>query len=298
MALDKREVRQAVAPTVGDLGVTGYITTTAAGNANGLTFVTSQFYGYGADHLRNLWILPTSGTQEGKYREIDDFDGTTPASSSTSTIKGTAWSAALASGVTGELYRYDPALYTIAINNAIKSAYQWIFNPALDSSITLTAQDFRYTLPTGITPQMVKRVMTEGNSPYDSQPYYNREDYVFSPDNTEIWFNMRYVKNEVDFTTGKKLYIYAQKYLTELDADTNLTIVTDSTDKIELTKTTDHWRLFLMFCTAEMFTLLAGIASNPDRSTHSKQRDESWDLALKQAPLLAMPAMPTAYSWS
>ena len=78
--LTKRNIRQDLAPLVGDLGPEGYLTTTAAGNANGLTFVCDQLYNYGADQIRNIWAMPTASTQEGKYRQIEDFDGTTPAS--------------------------------------------------------------------------------------------------------------------------------------------------------------------------------------------------------------------------
>lgn len=300
MALTKRQIRQALAPLVGDLGPEGYLTTTAAGNANGLTFVCDQLYNYGADQIRNLWALPTSGTQEGKYRQIDDFDGTTPSSSSTATIKGTAWSAALASAVTIELYRYSPAFYTLAINNAIISSYPWLFNPALDASITLTADDYKYTLPSGITPEMVKRIAVEGVTPFASQPAPAgvRDDWVFNPDNTEIWFNMRDSARVRNFTTGDTLYVYAQKYLTALTAESTAgTIASDTTATVELTTTTRFWRLFLRFAKAEFFTLLAGTASNPDRDIHVKMASEAWSEARQFAPLEAMPPLETTYAW-
>ena len=297
MALDKREIRQAVAHLVGDLGVTGYVTTTAAGASSGLTFVTTQHLGYGADSTRNLWALPTSGAEEGKHREIDDFVSGTPASSSTSTIKGAAWSGALASGVTIELYKYNPSLYTIAINNAIMSSYPWIYNPVWDRSISLTADDFRYTLPSGITPEMITKMMVEGVSPYASQPDpdSNITNFVYSPDNAEILFNMRDPNRKINFTTGRKLEIFARKYLTALAADTQSAIVTDTTDFVELTKTTRYWRLFLIACKKEMFGLLAGTAANPERDHHAKMYKEAVEEFDKNKSTLAMPPMASTY---
>lgn len=285
---------------VGDLGPEGLITTTAGGNANGLTYVASQLLNYGPDWTRNLWTLPISGTQEGKYRQNDDFDGTTPSGSSTTTIKGPAWSAALATAVNLELLRYSPAFYTIAINRAIESVYPWVYLPALDGTVTLTANDYHYTLPTTITPEMVSRVMVEGSSPFDAHPdpQNTREDYVFSPDGTEIWFGMRDPTRRYPFTTGKKLYIFARKYLTQLAADTTQgTIATDTTATVELVVNTRAYRLFLKAARMEMYSLLAGTAANPDRDLHVKMFQEARDDFNKNKVAMAMYPLPSGSSW-
>ena len=142
--------------------------------------------------------------------------------------------------------------------------------------------------------------MIEGDTPYSGKPspWGNIENFVFSPDNAEIWFNYRDTSRSGNFTTGKKLYIFAQKYLTELTADTTQgTIAAYTTAVVELTKTTGAWRLFLRVAKAEMFTLLAGTAANPDRDIHVQMKAEAWAEVEYFSAREGMGSMATTFGW-
>ena len=109
-------LRQQVSELCGDwnslaLGGTAS-TTSGAGNAGGTTAVDSALSTEDDDHFNDdYFLLMTSGTDDGNFRPVSDFTGST----GTITV-GRAFSAQIASGVTYELHRYRPSDYTLALN--------------------------------------------------------------------------------------------------------------------------------------------------------------------------------------
>lgn len=106
---------------------TGMVAGTTTGAGSSTTAVDSGMAGFGDRHFAGWWILLTSGTYSGHFRQIDDY------TSSTGTF---TWLRALAGGsgssVTYELYKHDPRWLTQAMRDAVQWAY-----PALSRPMTL-----------------------------------------------------------------------------------------------------------------------------------------------------------------
>ena len=152
-------------------------------------------------------------------------------------------------------------------------------------------------MPTSITPEMVTKVATEGDGVFAARPYWNVKNYEFNPDGSEIWLNGKTTHRFDSLQTGKLLYLYAQNYLTPVADDTAQGILTtDATAKVELVPGTRAWRLFLMYCKAEMFSLLAGISENVNRDLHAKQAAEAWKEVFTSRAALQMAPMAGTYS--
>lgn len=268
--------RQALAPLVGDY-IPGVCTSNGA--ADGSTFISSYFIGHGKDTYRGWWALITSGTYGGatpKYRRVTAFDSVTGIFTITAPLGGI-----VANTVTFELHQFSPDFFTRAANSAIRRVWPDIYLPGLDSSLTVTAGTYSYTMPTGLTQDMITKVMVEGEGSFDEIPTTERLDVSYPPDNSKIWFNRSGPIQE--FTTGLKLYLFLAKYLTALDVETTQgQLTTDTTAKIELEQTTQAWQALLAMGKAMIFNDAAARAG----MERYKMYTELAAAALKEAEAL------------
>ena len=94
---------------------------------------------------RNAWFLPTSGTYSGTEKQVSS----STLSTNTLTV-GPAYGGALASGITYELFkRFSAAVYQEALNQAIREVGSVALVDKVDVSLTLAANTWEYTLPSG-----------------------------------------------------------------------------------------------------------------------------------------------------
>ena len=119
MATTYETIRQRVREYAGELG-NG--TTSSAGNGGGTTAVDSGLSPDDDAYNDHFFLLLTSGTNDGESRRVTDYTGAT----GTITV-GRAFTAQVASGVTYELLRYDPAHYLAAVNQAGNQLYPKLF---------------------------------------------------------------------------------------------------------------------------------------------------------------------------
>lgn len=291
MAITKKQGREALARTIASWFPA---TTTSAGNAGGTTVVAARFVGEQKDSYRGYYLLLTSGTLTGSpagttpvFARCTAFDGTTGTFTVTPAFAGQ-----VASSVTFELHAFSPELFTEAMNNAIAAYRRYVFNPLYDATITLTASTWEYTMPTGVTPDMVSRVMMEGTGDYDGIPdprLLPRNIASYSQDGAKIWLNRGLGAKSVEVITGRSLYLVGKKYLTIFAKDTTYgQLVTDITAKAELTEDTQAWKLFMEFSAAELYMLLASGPMVQNRTEMIALSEKLESRALANAPTMRM----------
>lgn len=123
-------IRRRVAEQLSDWTPNG--TTSGAGNAGGTTAVDSALSGYPDITFPGYWLLLTSGTNVGEARIISVF------TSSTGTITVTrAFTAQVASGVTYEIHKYEPADYTAAANRVAEESFGDLYLPIENVSLVV-----------------------------------------------------------------------------------------------------------------------------------------------------------------
>lgn len=96
--------------------------TSSAGAAGGTTTVATSLTGYGNDYFNGYWLvlpLGPAGLTSYTATPVTDFVG----SPGTLTHAAVGAPTQVASGVTFELHRYDPAIIHTALNEAIKSLF-------------------------------------------------------------------------------------------------------------------------------------------------------------------------------
>jgi hypothetical protein len=282
MALSKQVAREAL---MRFCGLWNPVVTTTAGASDGTTFISTDYSGYGADTHEAMWATPRTGTHAGLYRQINSFSGTT------FTVVRAYGAAAVATGLTVEISAIRPDLYTEALNRAIVDAWPHLYLAGLDSSTTLTTGDLTYSLPSGVTPEMIARVATEGatGTPWEGRPRYERDDWECTPDNATLWLGARATSRYQDVETGKKLYLFLHKYLTKFDADSTFgTLATDTTDKIELTAGTDAWDLYLMYARACLYELIAAAPMTQGRGEYLAMAQNFRQMAVAATPAKRM----------
>lgn len=257
MALTKRALRASLKVLIGD---DSPVVTTAAGLTDGTTFVTSQFDGAERGYLHGLWAMIESGEHDGKYRPIDvaeDSEG----SPRTFHLAGTALAgvAGIISGINISVHHIRPDQYTRAINEAIQLAYPHVYLAAMDSSLLVVANQVQYTLPAGYTPRLIRSIWMEGEGSYDEIPTYLIHNVRYSPDETKLWINAVPGLRQDLLTATRKIYIFTEKYLTLLAADTAYgALVNDSTAVVELTTGTQEEELLLLYAKARLFSIISG----------------------------------------
>lgn len=229
----------------------------ASGNGANNTLVCAALAGYQNNTFKGQWLYfksgTTAGTDDGKYRQVTSFDGATGTFTFTPALTNTT-----VANIVAEVNPHRPDWYTECALRAATLVWPALCVPTLDGSLTATSGDFTYTLPSGITAEMITQVMEEGEGNFDELPHRLLEDVSFSPDGSILWLNRTNLHRYRDVTTGHKLYLFARKRLTNLDRDTTFGQLTnDSTAKIELVRDTPQWALFLMFSKAAMYERLA-----------------------------------------
>lgn len=117
----KANARQAVAQ---DMRAYDFGTTTSAGNAGGTTLVASAYIGDETDLHVNKWILITSGSNNGEFRQVSAFTN----ASGTFTVRN-AFTAQVASAVTFQIYTFKPSDFTLAVNKATRNNPDSLFRP-------------------------------------------------------------------------------------------------------------------------------------------------------------------------
>lgn len=259
MTITKKQGREALARAI---GAWLPAVTTSNGNAGGTTVIAARFIGEQKDAYKGYFLLLTSGaiTSSGVtplFCRVTAFDGTTGAFTVTPAFGAPTQ---VISGITFELHAFSPELFTEALNRARAVSWPHIFKALYDSSITLTAGDWEYTMPTGILPEMISLVEMEGSSELVGIPdsRYVRKDVTYSQDGSKIWLNRGQGVKTVDVTTGKKLFLMGRNYLTVFAKDTTYgALVTDTTAAAELTENTPAWTLFMEFAAWQLYLLLA-----------------------------------------
>ena len=292
MALDKQLIRKALAPMVGPYQI---ITTTSGGAAGGGDFISTELTGKQNGFYRGWWALINGGTHIAKYRYVSEW--------TSSTVTGTivpALGSAVATALEIELLPWKPTTYTTAMRRAIRHGHKWgLFLRAIDSSISLTAGDYKYTMPSGVTPEMVKRVMFEGDGNFDETPRHELNDFSFNPDDTEIWLNRNNPNFYHEVTTGRKLYLFLHKYLTPVAADAaEGALTTDTTDLVELSENTSQYELFLLFCKAFFFDTVMPLVDSAHRQEYKDMRDEALAFAEGQSEILGFRPVEQPFAWS
>ena len=298
VGIEKQDIRRAVAYEAGALIL---VTASANGASDGSTFVASQFNSspasLGQDTLQANFVLNSdeAGTDAnaGKYRPIVSASDTNPRTFTVSPV----FTSQVVSGAILELHVHDPQTIHRAINNAIAEIRPWVYVGSLNASLTATANTEKYTLPAGVTPEMITLVEVEGTGDFDSQPYgtFPREAIDFSPDGLTMYLNRR-MANQYIPETGLTIYLHVQNYLTALDEDTTYLQVThdilvDNETGIQLTTNTGPYRLFILCCVANLFELLANAPMTRDRVAMRAQAKEARALYDFQKGRLAMPRM-------
>lgn len=127
-------LRQRVSEALGDYYS---LTTSGAGTCGGTTVVDTSLKelpnGDDPCGFENWYALITSGTNNGESRRIASSVATCPP---TLTVQS-AYTAQVASSVTFELHRHDPADYHIAINAAIRRSWPDLYLPLVDETLVI-----------------------------------------------------------------------------------------------------------------------------------------------------------------
>lgn len=146
----KQNLRQLIAPLLRDWFP---LTTSSAGNGGGTTAVFAAISSYAADLLNDFIALCIESTNAGEYRIISDL--------TTGTITVTqAYTAQVASGIDFEIHRFDPSLYTVGINEAIRKLYPLVYKLETDYVPVVNRSQSAYGVPRGI--RKVHRVSVGG----------------------------------------------------------------------------------------------------------------------------------------
>lgn len=155
-------------------------TTSSAGAAGGTTFVMAGLSNYGDDFFKDQWALLTSGGSSGEWRQITAY-----ASSTGTFTVAPAFSAQVASSVTFELHKMRPDLYTLACNQAIRSAYPSVYRP-VGIHVLVDSDNYEYGLPRGM--RDVLRALYEETASEAVDDNFDRADSTTTPggDYTEV----------------------------------------------------------------------------------------------------------------
>ena len=283
MALSKQQVRRALAATMGDF-VT--LVTTSAGNAGGSTFVCTDFDSKGTDFNIGWWavIEADGGGLQGKFAQVKGLVGTSPATFTISPPLG----AQIGSGVTIGLYPFRPSMYTVAFNEAVIESYPALHVGSMDDTLTVAANTWEYTLPAGVTPQMVKAVAIEGSGLTDGKPDQYRNDWTFSPDQTELWLG-RSNRPVYVLTTDRTIFLFLQDYLTQFSDDTTTSLVADTTAVLELDLGANYYKLFEAYARACLYDQLAARPRYGEKGEVLQVAKQARAEAQRKAAIWAMP---------
>ena len=129
---------------------------TATANGSTTTIIDATLEA--ADNIYNgWWIVFTSGTNDGRIRQVDDYDGTSTRGTLTIRATGTTL-ASTASGDTFELWaeKYPPERIQNLIQQAIRETYGLAFDPVEDTSLYANGEQARFDIPTGLS--MINRL--------------------------------------------------------------------------------------------------------------------------------------------
>lgn len=134
---------QQVLDALGELiGDSWSSTTTAAGGSGGGTLTDSELQKFGTDALRGYFVRITSGAADNETARIDSNTG------SSLTVRD-EFTAQIASGVTYEIHKYDPAEKWLAIDRARIRAFPTLSLTVYDE--TLFGDDERTEWPLPVT---------------------------------------------------------------------------------------------------------------------------------------------------
>lgn len=155
----KQNLRNAIAERVGDRLP---FVTTAAGTTT--TVVSTALTGYPDDYFNNWFGLDESGAAISTFREITDFtqsSGTVTAGRAWANTGGTA--TAPGNNATCSLWKYSPAVYTIASNTAIRKVFPACYKLETDYGIVLASDRRAMGVPRGITNLWGVAIEAEGS---------------------------------------------------------------------------------------------------------------------------------------
>ena len=160
----KATARQELAWRVGSWWNTS---TTGAGTTT--TGIFASLIGFGDDYFDDVWfLLLTSGTNAGEWRRITGF------TSSTGTITVvTAFTNAVASGVTAEIHKFPPHLFTLAVNEGSLLAYPAVNRPVYNHLLGESGV-YSYGVPRNM--RDVIRVLRELTASEDVDDNFDRAD--------------------------------------------------------------------------------------------------------------------------
>lgn len=155
---------------------TGMVRGTTTGAGTNATAVDSGMAGFGDDYFNDRYILLTSGTYSGHYRPISDY------TSSSGTF---TWLRVLAggsgSGVTYEVYPFDPTWYTQALREACQFVrlrpVRWSFSPWTPDDNGQTPHTF--SMPSSLERLRALRVDIHGTEEVDDE--FNRANSSGGP---------------------------------------------------------------------------------------------------------------------
>lgn len=241
------------------------VITTDDGAGDGSTAVAAGYDGTQTASFQYWWLLwdtvadmdPDSGLYN--YRNVSQID---PATGTFTLFQ--AYPTQVLEGATLELMPLRPDLMSEVLNQAMTEAYPSLHANNVNDDLTVD-QDSEgqqeYDLPEGITPDLITKIMVEGDGVFAGIPFYQIPTPTYSADGTKLYLN-RLVSQITDFQSGKVIYIYYQTYLTPLDDDETYGVIThdvlaDDETGVLLQPRTQPWELLMLFGRAILYELLA-----------------------------------------
>jgi hypothetical protein len=266
MAVSKRTVREDLSQRAADRLL---VTTSAAGDADGGTFVVAGLAGKQAEFYQGFYPVARTDAAAPKWSQITTHDENATAITFTVRPK---FGAQIGSGVVIELHAYRPDLFTTAMNLArIRGfAARHFYKGLFDSTLVSASATWEYTLPTGVTPDQISRVMLEGIGDFAGIPREDRLDYTFSPSG-KLWFGRADPNRYWYLPDGKKIYLIGAQPVTAFAEDTTPFVLATDNGNTDLAVTDLWYELYLLYAKAALYELIAADDRDPKWGTLAEQ---------------------------
>lgn len=241
------------------IGMAFPVLTTSNGSGGGDTFIAAGYAGSQQNFFSYWFAVTDPEDADGEYRNIYQVDPT-----GEFTLYQ-AFSAQVLAAAKLELLPCSPDKITEVLNQAMSELY-----PALHTAVTYSDPTFvidnsteAYEMPEGITPDLITKIMVEGDGVYEGEPFWQVPNPTYSSDGQTIYFN-RLVSQFTTFDDGKLIYIFYQDRLNPLQNDGTYGAIThDNLDNDEvgvlLVPRSNPWELFMLTARAIFYEMLAGL---------------------------------------
>lgn len=168
----KRELRQDVSQLLGDWMD---LETSSIGNAGGTTAIFASLSGMPISSIVNKYLFIREGTNDTEWRPTSAFT----ASDGTTTVRR-AYTGQVATLMSANLFEFSPALYTIAINEAIRQCYPACYRAILHHTF-IREPGLQRTIPLPRNMERVMRLMEDARSSEALRDYFDRSASTTAP---------------------------------------------------------------------------------------------------------------------